>query len=173
MEPLRVRACASLQHGLHYFGPTETPFEGDIDDIHPTDDEIDWLVAEADYLLPGANIKRSDVLFAWAGVRPLTHGPSRREGKQHLIPVIHDLASDGLPGVLALTGGALMIHRLTGADMCKAVQARIGPSRTPQPLSYLMPHAHFQTTRIHHAYSTTTRQSNCRICTMRPSKSTR
>ncbi len=124
------------QQGLHYFGPTETPFEGDIDDIHPTDDEIDWLVAEADYLLPGANIKRSDVLFAWAGVRPLTHSPSRREGKQHLIPVIHDLASDGLPGVLALTGGALMIHRLTGADLCKAVQARIGPSRTPQPLSY-------------------------------------
>ena len=29
-----------------------------------------------------------------------------------------------------------MIHRLTGADMCKAVQARLGPSRTPQPLSY-------------------------------------
>lgn len=28
---------------MHYFGPTETLFKGDIDNIRPTEEEIDWL----------------------------------------------------------------------------------------------------------------------------------
>ena len=29
---------------FHYFGPTETLYDGNIDDIRATDDEIDWII---------------------------------------------------------------------------------------------------------------------------------
>jgi glycerol-3-phosphate dehydrogenase len=48
--------------GMHYFGPTETLYEGDPDDIHPTEEEIRWLLDEANHLLPALNLKRNDVL---------------------------------------------------------------------------------------------------------------
>ena len=119
---------------LHFFGPTETLYEGNIDDIHPTDDEIDWLVDEVQYLLPGAGFKRSDILFAWAGVRPLTYDPSLPKGARRR--KIHDLGSDGMPNVLAMTAGPVMTHRSAGMELCRAVQRRLKPSGVPTPLSY-------------------------------------
>ncbi|HIM44646.1 MAG TPA: FAD-dependent oxidoreductase, partial [Alphaproteobacteria bacterium] len=62
--------------GLHYVGPTEMLYDGDIDDIRPEEEEIEWLLAEANHLLPGAEFKRENMLFAWAGVRPLTYDPA-------------------------------------------------------------------------------------------------
>jgi len=95
--------------GMHYFGPTETVYDGNIDDIRPEEEEIEFLRAEANYLLPGLALKRSDILFAWAGVRPLTWDPTLPDGKRSR--EVHDLKSEGLPGVYAMTAGPIMTHR--------------------------------------------------------------
>jgi len=58
--------------GLHYFGPTETLYEGELDEVRVTEEEVDWLMSEANHLLPELNLKRTDILLTWAGVRPLT-----------------------------------------------------------------------------------------------------
>src|SRR5262249_52393907 len=68
--------------GMHYFGPTETVYEGDVDAIRPEEDEIAFLIDEANHLLPGLGLRRRDVLFAWAGVRPLTWDPAQPNGKR-------------------------------------------------------------------------------------------
>ena len=87
--------------GLHYIGPTETLYEGDLDDVRATEDEIAWQIDEANHLLPGAGFKRSDVLFTWAGVRPLTYDPEQPAGARARL--IHDMGEEGLPNMLALS----------------------------------------------------------------------
>ena len=119
---------------MHYFGPTETLYQGDPDDIHPTEEEIRWLVDEANHLLPALNLKRSDVMFAWAEVRPLTYDPALPKGKRSR--EVHDLSPEGLPNVLAMTAGPMMTHRSAGAEMVEAVRGKIAPIGPEQPVSY-------------------------------------
>ncbi len=120
--------------GMHYFGPTETVYEGDIDDIRPEEDEIEFLRSEANHLLPGLGLKRGDILFAWAGVRPLTWDPALPKGKRSR--EVHDLAAEGMPGIFAMTGGPIMTHRSAGAELTEIVARKLKPSRPPQLISY-------------------------------------
>ena len=124
--------------GMHYFGPTETLFEGDIDDIKPLDEEIDWLINEANYLLPGMRpLKKSDVIYSWAGVRPLTYSPDLPKGNRSR--EIHDLGREGMPNVFALTAGPIMTHRSAGIELTEVVQKHLSPSGAPKTLSFKAP----------------------------------
>jgi glycerol-3-phosphate dehydrogenase len=120
--------------GYHYFGPTETPFDGDKDDISVTPQERSWLVKEANRLLPQLALKESDVLMSWAGVRPLTYDEHVPFGNR--ARTIHDLAADGLDGVLAMTAGPVMSHRSAGREMAEAVALRLAPSAQPAAPDY-------------------------------------
>lgn len=120
--------------GMHYFGPTETVYEGDPNDIRPLEQEVEWLLDEANHLLPGLNLKREDVLFTWSGVRPLTYDPNVPKGKRSR--EIHDYAADGMPNFLAMTAGPIMTHRSAGQELCEAVKARIQPSRAGEAPSF-------------------------------------
>ena len=84
-------------HDLHYFGPTETVYDGDRDRIQVTEDEIEWIISEANRLLPALKLTRAaDVISTWAGVRPLTYDvtvPAGRRSRE-----IHNLESDGPSG---------------------------------------------------------------------------
>lgn len=111
---------------LHYFGPTESEYAGDLDRIHVTDAEQAYLIREANILLPGLKLTAGDVLMTWAGVRPLTYDPAVPFGNRSR--VLHDLAADGLPDMLAMTAGPVMSHRSAGAEMAAAVAARLGPA---------------------------------------------
>ncbi len=121
--------------GMHYFGPTETLYEGNLDDIRPLESEIDFLLDEANHLLPSLNLKRDDVIFAWAGVRPLTYDkallPQGKRARE-----LHDLGTEGMPDAFALTAGPVMTYRSAGVEVARAVARRIKPSRPPQALSY-------------------------------------
>ena len=128
--------CAPWR-GLHYVGPTETLYEGDIDDVRASEDEIAWLMDEINHLLPGVGLKRSDVLFTWAGVRPLTYDPALPMGARDR--TLHDLTDSGLPNVMAMTAGPIMTHRNAGEEVRDAVAARIRPSGTPRTLSFASP----------------------------------
>ncbi|MCF1504606.1 FAD-dependent oxidoreductase [Afifella sp. H1R] len=109
-----------------YFGPTETPFDGDAKDISATDDEIDFLLGEANYLLPGLNLTRADIAFTWAGVRPLTFDEELPMGRRSR--EIHDLSQDGMPNVFAMTAGPVMSHRSAGRVLRKRAEAALGPA---------------------------------------------
>ncbi|MVW72927.1 FAD-dependent oxidoreductase [Bordetella sp. 15P40C-2] len=120
--------------GLHYIGPTETLYEGNLDDIYPTEEEIAWVIKETLDMLPGMPLSRADVQYAWAGVRPWTYSPQAPKGLR--VRVLHDLASEGHPGMLALTGGPLMSHRSAGQEVLAGVRERLSPSGSPKTISY-------------------------------------
>lgn len=120
--------------GLHYFGPTETIYDGDLDDIRPTENEIEWLIDEANYLLPSLNLNRDKILYSWSGVRPLTYDPNFPKGKRNR--EIHDYESDGMPNFLAMTAGPIMTHRSAGVELRDAVAQRIEPSQPTKKPSF-------------------------------------
>ena len=121
-------------NGMHYIGLTRTPFDGNIADVSATDREIDWMIAETNRCLPQLAIKRDDILFSWAGVNPLTRDPGDPLGSREI--KIYDLAADGLPGMLTLTGGAIMTHRRVANRLLRVVSSRLAPSGSTQDLTY-------------------------------------
>jgi len=121
-------------HGMHYIGLTRTPFKGDVAGVSATDQEIDWMIDETNRCLPKLAMTRGNVLFTWAGVNPLTSDPGNPQGSREI--KIYDLAADGLPGILTLTGGPIMTHRRVAKRLVNAVRKRLSPSGSPQELSF-------------------------------------
>jgi glycerol-3-phosphate dehydrogenase len=122
---------------FHYFGPTETPYEGDYDRVFVTEDEMMWLIREANHLLPGLKLTAADVRMTWAGVRPLTYDEAIPFGNRSR--TIHDLSGNGLPDVFAMTAGPLMTHRSAGREMTRLVAQRMAPTGQPQLPDYAPP----------------------------------
>jgi glycerol-3-phosphate dehydrogenase len=121
-------------HDLHYFGPTETLYDGDCDRILVTENEIEWILHEANRLLPSLKLTRADVLSTWAGVRPLTYDDALPAGRRSR--EIHDLSSDGLPDVFAMTAGPVMTHRSAGMELVGIINGRLAPSGSGRERSY-------------------------------------
>ena len=119
------------QGGYHHIGPTETAYEGDIDDIRADRADIDFLLDQTAALLPGLGIGREDVVSTWAGVRPLGFDPAYPKGRRSAD--LHDLSDQGAPGLYALTAGPIMTHRFAAREVVETVSRVIAPSRAPQP----------------------------------------
>ena len=145
-DAYRGHGVASLNRlGLPYYitpmfgnafsiGVTETPFEGDASDVRAEEDDIDFLLAETNHILPGLGLTRRDVLRTWAGVRPLTH--SEAEGGGTRDRKLHDLAENGLPGVFALTSGPIITHRATGRLLRDKIRTGLAPSGSKGHVDY-------------------------------------
>lgn len=139
------RGIATLHRGGHpfyglplgddrfYFGPTETLYKGDAHRVRTEAEDLEFLLAEVNHLLPGLGLKRSDIEQCWAGVRPLTHDPERPMGARER--KLHDLASQGFPNVLAMTAGPVMSHRSAGRRILGEARARLGAPLKPPALS--------------------------------------
>lgn len=130
-------------HDLHYIGPTETPFDGDPDRVHTDADDLEFILDETASLFPGLNVTKADVVSTWAGVRPLTYNEDFPKGDR--ARTLHDLSSDGMPGVLAMTAGPIMSHRLSGREVIQRLKGEITPSGTPGALTYA-PHLPLENT---------------------------
>lgn len=123
--------------GLHFFGPTETLYDGDPHDVRVTPDEAAFLLAEARHLLPGCHLGPDSVVASWAGVRPLTYDPALPLGRRSR--ELHDLAADGLPGIFALTAGPVMSHRSAGRLLARTAGRGLVPRRPAQAVRYAGP----------------------------------
>lgn len=126
--------CLPSQGGYHHIGPTETIYDGNIEDIRVNTEEVDFLLSETRNVLPGLALDKSDVVYSWAGVRPLTYDPDIPKGNRSR--EIHDLKDHGMPNVLAMTAGPVMSHRSAGRDMTAAVRRLIAPSGAEQNPDY-------------------------------------
>ena len=59
-------------------GSTDTDFEGDLDRVHATRDEVDYLLAEVRKALPDPRVTAEQVVYTYAGVRPLSFEEGKR-----------------------------------------------------------------------------------------------
>ncbi|MGI9385864.1 MAG: FAD-dependent oxidoreductase [Methyloligellaceae bacterium] len=121
---------------LHYIGPTETVYEGDIEDVQPTEDDIAFLLDEANYLLPKLDLKRTDVELAWAGARPITYDPNRAKGRRAPAGIFHDLGREGMADAITVTWGWVMHHRETARKAVRRVRRIVPPTGARADVSY-------------------------------------
>jgi glycerol-3-phosphate dehydrogenase len=101
--------------------------------VQPTEAEYAYLLDSANALVPAAALRRSDVLSAWAGLRPLLHptastAPSARSREERV-------ERDGRIYTIAggkLTGYRSMAEKLAAriaSDLCSGNAAPVSPTR--------------------------------------------
>src|SRR5919106_244602 len=113
-------------NGRYLIGTTDIRFEGDLDYVSASEEEIQYLLDETNYVIPGARLSRDDVLFTYSGVRPLPYNPEGETGGVTRSHVVFDHAKGGsaaggkitrsdveLPqvgGLLSVIGGKLTTY---------------------------------------------------------------
>lgn len=69
------------RHEMVIIGTTDTDYKGDPGQVGTTAEDVKYLLGVVDQYFPGANIKASDIVASYAGVRPLVQDESQSEGK--------------------------------------------------------------------------------------------
>ena len=94
----------------YLIGTTDLPYDGDLDRVEATEEEIDYLLRETNRVLPSAKLEYSSILYTYAGIRPLPFvtkksmpGITRRHFIRH-----HGVA---LENFLSIVGGKLTTYR--------------------------------------------------------------
>lgn len=114
--------------GYHTIGPTEWPNDQNLDRPVSQRDDIESVLDNFNALFPRHRLSPKDVCYCWTGIRPMPHKPEV-EGKQNLIPELHDHAQEGMPDLLTLAGGPLMVHRITAKTIHDTIKKRLRPKR--------------------------------------------
>jgi glycerol-3-phosphate dehydrogenase len=110
-------------------GTTDTDYSGPIDEVRATRADIDYLLRSANAYFPAAQLTASDVIAAWAGIRPLVAGRGADPGSTSREHAITWTA----PGLLSVTGGKLTTYRSMAASVVDRVVLALGASARPAP----------------------------------------
>jgi glycerol-3-phosphate dehydrogenase len=95
----------------------------------PPQDEINWILNECKrYLSPDLKVRRSDVLSAWRGWRPLAADPNAPPGA----PVSRDhvISENDETGIIFIAGGKWTTWRLMAEQVVDRVVGPKGPHCT-------------------------------------------
>jgi glycerol-3-phosphate dehydrogenase len=126
-------------NGLYLIGTTDTRYDGDLDDVVATDEEIAYLIEETNALIPGAALTPEQVLYTYAGVRPLpapgvVPDGRRGNGEEGAITrshVIHDHAAvrepvEPIEGLLSIVGGKITTYRRLAEETVDLAVKKLG-----------------------------------------------
>lgn len=90
-----------------FVGTTDTDFDGDIDQLRATSDDVAYLLATANHYFPEAHLVPEDVRSTWAGLRPLVRSDAATPGK---VSREHEIYEDPR-GMTTIAGGKLTTYR--------------------------------------------------------------
>lgn len=98
-----------------------TDRKGPVTSYHgPPEEEINWLLKEVQkYLTPDVQVRRSDVLSAWQGFRPLASDPNALPGAP--ISRDHIISTNPQTGITFITGGKWVTYREMAEDVIDKV----------------------------------------------------
>jgi glycerol-3-phosphate dehydrogenase len=120
---------------LYLIGTTDLRYDGDLDSVVATEEEIAYLLEETNAILPEAGLRREDVLYTYAGIRPLPFQPDGKEGAISRRHLVH--AHEEAPGLLSIVGGKLTTYRELAEQAVDAVGKRLGRPLPPSPTAGL------------------------------------
>lgn len=117
-------------NGCWLIGTTDTRYDGDLDDVVATEEEVAYLIAETNRLIPEAELRAEQVLYTYAGVRPLPAAGSDgdAEGAITRSHVIRDHAEGerGVEGLLSIVGGKITTYRRLAEETVDAAVRKLG-----------------------------------------------
>lgn len=90
-----------------YLGTTDTPYEGDINDVIASKEDGQYILDGTNQMFPDANLTLEDVESSWAGLRPLIH----EEGKSASEMSRKDEIFESETGLISIAGGKLTGYR--------------------------------------------------------------
>ena len=117
--------------GFSLVGTTDTDFEGDLDRLAATRDEVQYLLTETQRVFPTARVRADEISYTYAGVRPLAY----EEGKSaSAVSREHKVIPEGEDGTfLSITGTKLTCYRSLAEVAVNRVGGLLGrpvPCRT-------------------------------------------
>lgn len=125
-------------NGYLLIGTTDLRYEGDLDDVRPDQAEIDYLLRETNQLLPALRLTPADIVFSYAGVRPLPFTGSGAEAgisRRHLV-IDH---APGHRGLFSIVGGKLTTHRSLAEEAVDRIVSALGLRSPAQTASISLP----------------------------------
>jgi glycerol-3-phosphate dehydrogenase len=142
-RPLGDHALAIFARDTHLFalpwrgttvlGTTDTPFEGDPDQVRVTREEAAAFLAHANRALPGADYAMSEIAHAYTGVRPLVAlGPagSTYQASRDAAIIAHGDRA-GPDNLFTVVGGKWTTSRSMAERCVNVVLARLGGTTRP------------------------------------------
>jgi glycerol-3-phosphate dehydrogenase len=113
-------------NGLYLIGTTDDRYEGDLDRVVPTEEEIAYLLIETSIAIPNCGLTRESVRYAYAGLRPLPNQDGAESGitRKH---IIHSHAPK-VQGLLSIIGGKLTTFRNLSEQTIDKVGEMLGRS---------------------------------------------
>ena len=119
--------------GMCLIGTTDIRFEGDLDKVHASNDEVDYLLNETNRVVPTAQLTRDSVLFTYAGVRPLPYTESKKTSSITRSHILYDHTPEAVENMVSLIGGKLTTHRQVGEEMVDAALKKQKKPRSHSP----------------------------------------
>ena len=112
-------------NGQYLIGTTDIRFDGDLESIRASREEVEYLLAESNRVFPLADLSQADIHYAYAGVRPLPKrdkGPESSITRRHIIKENTDVAR----GLVSIIGGKLTTYRNLSEQAVKRVGKLLG-----------------------------------------------
>jgi glycerol-3-phosphate dehydrogenase len=104
-------------------GTTDTTTTATPDEVRATEADIDYLLTSVNGCFPAAALQRSDVISAWAGIRPLIAASAPVDpgsaSREHAI-------ERSPSGVISVSGGKLTTYRSMAAETVDVVEHALG-----------------------------------------------
>jgi glycerol-3-phosphate dehydrogenase len=96
-------------NGKYLIGTTDIRYDGNLDNVQITGDEIDYLLRETNRVIPIATLTSEHILYTYSGVRPL---PFTGDKDAQSITRRHFIrAHPTLRGLFSIVGGKLTTYR--------------------------------------------------------------
>lgn len=125
------RPVMILEWGKKYLiGSTDIRVDENLDAPRAEAEEIDYLLREANGVIPSARLTEAAILYTYTGVRPLAYvraGATAAITRRH---IIHDHAP-ATRGLISIVGGKLTTFRSLAEQAVDRMTARLGVGRRP------------------------------------------
>lgn len=119
--------------GRFLIGCTDTLFNAEPDSARATVGEVDYLLTEANALMPNARLTRESVLFTYSGVRPLPYAPGIPEWKIPRSHIIFDHKKENKAKLFSIISGKLTTYRQLAEDAVNIALRELGRPKSASP----------------------------------------
>ena len=119
----RTVFCIPFGLGRTVVGTTDTFYDGSLDDLRPTRDDVTYLLETANAYFPRAVLTDDDVLATWSGLRPLLKPDDENAGAS-AVSREHEIYES--PGFITIAGGKLTTFRLMAAQVVDRALPQLG-----------------------------------------------
>ncbi len=110
----------------YWVGTTDIRYEGDLESVRATAEEIEYLLAEVNFVVPDAHLTAKDVIYSLAGIRPLPVTDSDTEEaeitRRH---IIFDHEDEGIENLFSIIGGKLTTFRSLAQEAVDLVYEKL------------------------------------------------